>query len=81
MHTGDITAALMNLLLVQTDKSLFELREMGSAELKSFKQSLLKNRGLTLKVVTTCLEACAILEIESGKTKAEKVDYIFENLI
>ena len=56
-------------------------RAAFSAELKSFKESLLKNRGLTLKVVTTCLEACAILESESGKTKAEKVDYIFEYLI
>jgi hypothetical protein len=54
---------------------------MGSAELKSFKESLLKTRALTLKVVTTCLEACAILETESGKNKAQKVDYIFENLI
>ena len=77
----DIDKALRALLLVQADKSLEELRELGARELKSFQQSFLKIRGLNKVLLETCLNDCAILETDAGKSKESKVAYIFKHLI
>ena len=77
----DIDKALRTLLLVQADKSLEELRELGARELKSFQQSFLKIRGLSKALLETCLNDCAILETDAGKSKESKVAYIFKHLL
>ena len=74
-------AAMTKLLLVQTDKSSKDLKEMSPGQLESFKQSFLKLKALTAKAVDECMAACAILETTSGKTKKEKVDYLFKHCI
>ena len=66
---------------MQADKSLEELRELNSRDLKSFQQSFLKIRGLSKVLLETCLNDCAILETDAGKSKESKVSYIFKHLI
>ena len=79
--TDDIDAAITEMLLVQTDKSLKDLKEMTPRALESFKQSFIKLKDLKSAIVDKCMAACAILPNTSGKSKKEKIDFLFKHHI
>ena len=72
----DIDAAITEMLLVQTDKSLMDLKGMTPEGLESFKQSFLKLKALKVVIVDKCMADCAIMSTTSGKSKKEKIDYL-----
>ena len=74
-------AAMTKLLLVQTDKSLLDLKMMSTAQRESFKQSFLKLKALKSAIVDKCMADCAIMSTTSGKSKKEKIDYLFAHHI
>ena len=49
--------------------------------LESFKQSFLKLKALKVAIVDKCMADCAIMSTTSGKSKKEKIDYLFAHHI